>query len=230
MRQDRTPATCTTCKRSFVPLRQSAGKFCSNACVSVTASLSQVYACSHCGTPILRRPSQVRPRMYCSRVCQGAARKIEVICIGCSASFAVPAYRQKMARFCSTACHYETTRRRPIRERFEARVIKTGDCWTLDVVNYGQMRVYGKKLSMHHIAWELASGSPVPEGFIILHTCDQRDCVRNDEPGVYIVRGAMLPRFGHLALGTFEQNSQDMADKGRDRWSLAREDSPQLAR
>lgn len=68
---------------------------------------------------------------------------------------------------------------------------------------------------VHRIAWELASGQPIPAGLHIGHTCDNRACVRNDSEGTYEVRGVLLPRFGHLFLCTRTQNNNDMIDKGR---------------
>lgn len=56
---------------------------------------------------------------------------------------------------------------------------------------------------------------PIPKGMVVCHTCDNRPCVRNDEPGIYVIRGIARPRYGHLWLGTDADNLADMADKGR---------------
>jgi hypothetical protein len=67
----------------------------------------------------------------------------------------------------------------------------------------------------HRVAWELASGQPVPDGMVVMHTCDRPACVRNDEIGTYLVNGKLLARFGHLVLGTAADNAADAAAKGR---------------
>lgn len=75
----------------------------------------------------------------------------------------------------------------------------------------------GPMIYAHRVAWELASGEPVPDGLDVLHTCDNPPCVRNDEPGTYEVAGVLLPRWGHLFLGTNTDNALDMVAKGRAR-------------
>lgn len=56
------------------------------------------------------------------------------------------------------------------------------------------------KLSIaSRVAWEIAHGEPVPEGFCVLHRCDNPLCVRPS----------------HLFLGTQADNSRDMVTKGR---------------
>jgi hypothetical protein len=49
----------------------------------------------------------------------------------------------------------------------------------------------------------------------VLHTCDVRACVRNDDLGTYIVNGSEFVRYGHLFLGTQSDNVADMIAKGR---------------
>ena len=50
----------------------------------------------------------------------------------------------------------------------------------------------------HRLAWVLENG-PIPEGLIILHSCDNPKCCNVE----------------HLSLGTKKDNSQDMLSKGR---------------
>jgi hypothetical protein len=64
-------------------------------------------------------------------------------------------------------------------------------------------------------AWEQATGSSTPAGLCVCHTCDQPACVRNDDSGIYVVRGRAYERHGHLWLGTIAANSWDAFDKGR---------------
>lgn len=81
---------------------------------------------------------------------------------------------------------------------------------------YGAFTVGLAALKAHRLAYELASGQPIPDGLDILHTCDIPLCVRNDGSGVYEVDGILLPRRGHLALGTHADNMADAARK--DKW------------
>ena len=77
-------------------------------------------------------------------------------------------------------------------------------CWEwqglTNDAGYGR---YGQQLA-HRVAFELMRG-PVPAGFVLMHKCDNRRCVRP----------------GHLKPGTQAQNLVDMAKKGRAWWSEA---------
>lgn len=84
---------------------------------------------------------------------------------------------------------------RPRWDRFWEKVCKSGDCWTwtasvLKADGYGQ---FGKGERAHRVSWELMHG-PIPDGMHVLHTCDNRLCVRP----------------GHLYLGTHQQNMIDV--------------------
>ncbi len=78
-------------------------------------------------------------------------------------------------------------------------------CWLWDdrkgAGGYGILRWKGKVWRSHRLAWTLASG-PIPEGMLVCHTCDTRNCVRPD----------------HLFLGTAKDNTRDMMQKGRASW------------
>lgn len=63
---------------------------------------------------------------------------------------------------------------------------------------YGSVRLNGKLCSVHRIAWELEFG-PIPEGFCVLHKCDNRQCVNPN----------------HLFLGTHGDNARDRMSKNR---------------
>lgn len=140
--------------------------------------------------------------------------------------------RPGLSRFCSRSCGSRTTnrpkgvtgpKRRPIEDRLWPKVRKTDDCWDfLGALRWGYGVIGsgghdGPTVYAHRLAWEIASGAPVPPGHQINHTCDRRICVRNDDAGVYIVKGVELPRFGHLFLGTHATNTADMIAKGRGR-------------
>lgn len=142
-------------------------------------------------------------------------------CPKCSTVF----YRtpSKRATYCSFACvvaagaHIHTT---PPEERFWQHVDKSGDCWLWtgsSAGNHGYgafMLRPGKQIGAHVYAYGLASGTP-PGDLLTLHACDVQRCVRNDEVGEYVVNGVARPRFGHLFLGTHDENMADRSAKLR---------------
>lgn len=149
------------------------------------------------------------------------------LCNNCGTPF----YRPPSARpgpraFCGMAC-YQAQRILPTEERFWARVGRddTADaCWIWQGQprpnGYGYIRLSGSDphvgaVGAHCFAWELATGQPPPQGWCVLHTCDNRRCVRNDEQGTYTVNGVVRLRWGHLFLGTREDNIRDAYAKGR---------------
>lgn len=91
-----------------------------------------------------------------------------------------------------------------LEERFWAKVSKAeGDgCWlwtaSITESGYGKIRVAGRGLRVHRLAWTLANGA-IPDGQHVLHNCDVRNCVRPS----------------HLFLGTHADNMYDMKAKGR---------------
>lgn len=89
---------------------------------------------------------------------------------------------------------------------FWARVSKptpTG-CWLwkgeLWRGGYGLFVSGGKSRAAHRVSYYLAKGR-IPWGKVIRHTCDERRCVQ--------------PR--HLIIGSYQENTQDMFDRGRAR-------------
>lgn len=61
---------------------------------------------------------------------------------------------------------------------------------------YGIIKVNGKTLSAHRMAWEISYG-PIPEGMLVLHKCDNSACVNPD----------------HLYLGTYKDNKRDTIER-----------------
>lgn len=63
---------------------------------------------------------------------------------------------------------------------------------------YGQVGWQGKVQLAHRVAWVLTYG-PIPDGFGVLHRCDNPPCCNPE----------------HLFLGTHQENMEDMVSKGR---------------
>ena len=88
--------------------------------------------------------------------------------------------------------------------RMDQYVIKTPTCWiwTGDLRHgYGRVTMNYRAISAHRASWEYHVG-PVPDGMILLHTCDNPPCVNPE----------------HLRIGTNQDNTDDMVAKGRASW------------
>lgn len=95
----------------------------------------------------------------------------------------------------------------PPEERFWRRVKKTGTCWNWlgapSNAGYGRFQIGGKGspyVGPHRFSYEMHC-EPVPEGFVVMHSCDNRLCVNP----------------AHLSVGTPRDNTTDMISKGRKR-------------
>lgn len=168
-------------------------------------------ACAQCGKVRWYRPSEVRK--FCSLRCYHDSRfgtftapKASLICEMCGVGFTrlTSALAYSAHVYCSKPCA-DTAKVLDLDERFWAKV-KYGDddaCWPwlgkLGTDGYGKFWVSGTSKHASRVAWELTNG-PVPtETPLVLHRCDNPPCCNP----------------AHLFLGTQEENSRDMVQKGR---------------
>lgn len=63
---------------------------------------------------------------------------------------------------------------------------------------YGQVRCGSKNMLAHRVAYMIVKGD-IPEGMLIMHSCDNKPCCNPD----------------HLSIGTHADNSHDMMRKDR---------------
>jgi hypothetical protein len=68
----------------------------------------------------------------------------------------------------------------------------------LDPSGYGALKLKGKKVNTHRLAYELVKGE-IPDGMCVCHSCDNRKCIE----------------ISHLWLGSKADNNRDMGQKGR---------------
>lgn len=91
---------------------------------------------------------------------------------------------------------------RRVRKFWDNVAQRSDGCWIwqagLFSSGYGQFRWGKKKARTHRIAWMLSFG-PVPDGKLVCHTCDNKNCVNPN----------------HLFLGTHKDNAMDRECKGR---------------
>ncbi len=75
--------------------------------------------------------------------------------------------------------------------------------WLGSIGSGGYGRVLKKHKLAHRVAYEFATGCPIPDGLDVCHHCDTPSCVNPD----------------HLFVGTAADNMRDMHRKGRWRGS-----------
>lgn len=70
--------------------------------------------------------------------------------------------------------------------------------------NYGGTQLNGVNVMAHRVSYVYLHGE-IPDGYIILHSCDNPSCVNP----------------AHLSCGTNQENTQDRVSKGRSRKSVS---------
>lgn len=212
---------------------KSGQKYCGWPCRNAAYLKGQALVCPVCGSGFYSHRS--RPQTFCSKACQLHRRTpVERICEVCGKVFMASRHRvgKGGARWCSTICN-GASRMLPLEHMWNY-VNKDGPtpkhcpdlgmCWVwtgchLASGGYGQIGLSGRSRRAHRLSWELATGESIPPRMTILHVCDNPPCVRNDDVGTYEVAGRVLPRRGHLALGTHQDNMRDLSEKYQ-RWKL----------
>jgi hypothetical protein len=130
-------------------------------------------------------------------------RKYILPCAQCGVEFSAD---KPTTRYCCRAC-WRQSLHRPLTERLWEKIDQSGGpeaCWPWTAAHnhlgYGIVRVDGKNVGAHRIAYELTFG-PIPEELVICHICDNGACCNPY----------------HLWAGTMQENTEDMVSKGRAR-------------
>lgn len=99
-------------------------------------------------------------------------------------------------------------------DQFYSNVVYRSDseCWGWNGLKNGkgyariQPRGHnGEFFLAHRFSWTISNGENIPDGILVLHRCDNRECTNPD----------------HLFLGTNRDNTMDMMNKGRDRHNVS---------
>jgi hypothetical protein len=101
------------------------------------------------------------------------------------------------------------TAQESLRERFDAKVQRTSECWLWTGAktdqDYGTIGLLGRTCYAHRLAHERYKG-PIPAGWDVDHLCHERACVNPDHleavpHGENVRRGDLVARKTHCAQG-----------------------------
>lgn len=127
------------------------------------------------------------------------------VCQECGGAYYVPPSHRSKRSYCSRACRASAQSRwqtRDVAERFWSKVDRSGTCWlwtgALLKTGYGSIRIDGKAERAHRVAYRL-SGGQIPDGLMLLHSCDNPRCVNP----------------AHLLPGTRRDNTRDAIGRGQ---------------
>lgn len=116
--------------------------------------------------------------------------RITKICVGCGSAFLTPPYKPN-TKFCNPACMGSD-------ETFLSKIKKAEGCWIwtgcIHHDGYGRWKSRGA----HRHSFVIHKG-PIPDGMVVMHSCDNRVCVNPS----------------HLSLGRIADNVLDAVSKGR---------------
>lgn len=133
---------------------------------------------------------------------------VSQVCEQCGREFLTTTKRLNSGggHICSLSCAASKPRR-PLLERFLAKINKTERCWlwtgSFNSGGYGVIWTGKRKTLASRVAWELFKG-PIGDNLCVLHNCPDGDnpaCVNPE----------------HLFLGTKGDNNTDRAEKGRNK-------------
>jgi predicted XRE-type DNA-binding protein len=87
--------------------------------------------------------------------------------------------------------------------RFWENTDRSNGCWNwLGTINkstgYGDITINHESVATHRVAYEVYNGVKIPDGKMVLHSCNTRACINP----------------AHLRIGTHDDNMQDMVDCG----------------
>lgn len=128
-------------------------------------------------------------------------------CVECGGQYYVPPSHRENSKYCSRECFSKVDKswlRKDLESRFWEKVEKTESCWLWTGAllkaagGYGSIRVDGKALRAHRVAYELVVG-PIPDGMLLRHSCDNPRCINP----------------AHLTPGNARENTQDALDRNR---------------
>lgn len=189
-------------------------------------------ACTECSAPFRTYPSL--DKRTCSPACRYvrqsrlARERNSRPCVICGTMFydTPGAFEKEGRRTCGLTCrnvYLKTAITHTVTDpaiRFAPKVIRHDEgCWgwvgATDMSGYGMFWSGKRLMKASRFAWELTTGERLTPDDVIGHVCDNPPCTRNDDTGIYEVRGRVFPRRGHLFKTDDAGNTHDMIDKGR---------------